>query len=311
MTIVSDDVATVQPLARVVREGADHVGLRIPSQPSRFARYEPLFIGGLTVTMFLGIWQLVASLQLMPSLFLPGPMDIIDAYRVLGGFGKASAYLATNPSDIVGYFRVLFTQGTIWNDIWVSGQEVFYGYGLAIIVGLPLGLLMGWYKHLKYALDPFVSFFYSAPRIALVPLMVIWFGIGIWSKIAVIFLGAFFPIVINTMTGVQNLDSSLIKAARSFGASDAQIFRTLALPGSVPFILAGLRLGVGHALIGVVAGELVAAQAGVGLMMAKAGATFQTSKVFAGLIIIAGTGTLINLVLQRIERRFQAWKSSR
>jgi hypothetical protein len=108
--------------------------------------------------------------------------------------------------------------------------------------------------------------------------------------------------------GVQNLDAGLIKTSRSFGGTDAQIFRTLALPGSVPFILAGLRLGVGNALIGVVVGELVAAQAGVGLMMAKAGATFQTSKVFAGLIIVAGTGIVLTGILQRIERRFQAWK---
>lgn len=310
MATVPDD-ATSAGLPARARDGSDPGGLRIPGQPSRFARREPLFIGWLFVGSFLVLWQLVAWLRLVPPLFLPGPLDILDAFRVLGGFDKAGAYLAAHPLDIPGYFRTLFTQGPIWHDIWVSGQELVCGYGLAVLVGLPTGLLMGWYKRVNYALEPFVNFFYSAPRIALVPLMVIWFGIGIWSKVAVIFLGAFFPIVINTMTGVQNLDPNLIKMARSFGATDTQIFRTLALPGSVPFILAGLRLGVGHALIGVVAGELIAAQAGVGLMMAKAAATFQTGKVFAGLIIIAGTGILINLILQRIERRFQAWKSNR
>jgi NitT/TauT family transport system permease protein len=226
----------------------------------------------------------VASTRLVTPLFLPGPLDIADA------------------------FVVLFAQGQIWNDMWVSGQELVYGYGLAVLIGLPLGLLMGWYRRLNYALDPFVNFFYSTPRVALLPLLILWLGIGIWSKIAVVFLGSFFPIVINTIAGVRNLDAGLITTSRSFGATDAQIFRTLALPGSVPFILAGLRLGVGHALIGVVVGELVAAQAGVGLMMAKAGATFQTSKVFAGLIIVAGTGIVTTGILQRIERRFQAWK---
>jgi ABC-type nitrate/sulfonate/bicarbonate transport system permease component len=216
--------------------------------------------------------------------FLPGPLDILEA------------------------FQQLFKQGSIWNDLWVSGQEVLYGYGLAVLTALPLGLAMGWYRRLNYALDPFLSFFQSTPRIALLPLLIIWLGIGIWSKVAVVFLGAVFPIVINTVAGVRNLDPALIKAARSFGATDAQIFRTVALPGSVPFILAGLRLGVGHALIGVVVGELVAAQAGIGLMMAKAGATFQTAKVFAGLIIVAGTGILINSLLHRIERRYQAWR---
>jgi len=106
---------------------------------------------------------------------------------------------------------------------------------------------------------------------ALIPLFIIWFGIGINSKIAVVFLGAVFAILINTAAGVKNLDPALIKAARSFGASDAQLFRTVVLPGSVPCILTGLRLGLGHALTGVVVAELVAAQAGVGLMMATAG----------------------------------------
>lgn len=286
MATVPDEVPAKPsaPVDSASSSSVDPSTLRIPGRPGRLTRYEPLLIGGTSVTVFLVIWHTVASMRIMPVLFLPGPVDIIEA------------------------FQQLFRQGDIWRDIWVSTQEVVYGYGLAIIVGLPLGLLMGWYRRFNYALDPFISFFQSAPRIALLPLLIIWLGIGIWSKIAVIYLGAFFPIVINTVSGVRNLDPALIKAARSFGASDAQIFRTLALPGSVPFILAGLRLGLGHALIGVVAGELLAAQAGVGLMMAKAGATFQTPKVFAGLIMIAGTGILITSVLQRIERRFQAWR---
>jgi len=283
MATVPDEAASKQR-PKLASPDAAPADLRIPGRPSRLSRYEPLIIGTTSVVVFLIVWHTAAASRIMPPLFLPGPLDIVEA------------------------FQQLFRQGQIWNDIWISTQEVVYGYLLAVIVGLPLGLLMGWYKRFNYALDPFISFFYSAPRIALLPLLIIWLGIGIWSKIAVIYLGAFFPIVINTVSGVRNLDPSLIKAARSFGASDAQIFRTLALPGSVPFILAGLRLGLGHALIGVVAGELLAAQAGVGLMMAKAGATFQTPKVFAGLIIIAGTGILVTSILQRVERRFQAWR---
>lgn len=133
-------------------------------------------------------------------------------------------------------------------------------------------------------------------------------GIGIWSKVALVFLGAFFPIAINTMSGVRSLDSSLLRAARSFGARDAQIFRTIALPGSVPFILSGIRLGLGHALVGIVVGELIAAQYGLGLVLEQAGATFQTSKEFAVLVLIAGTGLFFQVVLQRLERRFDAWR---
>src|SRR5207237_10738978 len=156
-------------------------------------------------------------------------------------------------------------------DMWISGQELIWGFALSIIMGLPLGLLMGWYRRLTMALDPFVTFFYSIPRVALTPLLIIWFGIGMNSKIAVVFLGAIFAIVINTAAGVRNLDPALIKAARSFGASDAQLFRTIVLPGSVPFILTGLRLGPGHALTGVVVVELLAAQAVVGLIVARGG----------------------------------------
>lgn len=279
----SDEAPAEHP-AMPLHPDADPVDLRIPGRPGHFGRQEPLLIGAGSVAAFLIVWQAVASARLVPPLFLPGPLDILEA------------------------FVALFAQGSIWNDLWVSGQEVVYGYGLAVLMALPLGLLMGWYRRMNYALDPFLSVFYSTPRIALVPLLIIWLGIGIWSKVAVVFLGAFFPIAISTIAGVRNLDPALIKVARSFGASDAQIFRTLALPGSAPFILAGLRLGVGHALIGVVVGELVAAQAGLGLMMAKAGATFQTAKVFAGLIIVAGAGILTNSILQHIERRFQAWK---
>src|SRR6202011_1913641 len=134
-----------------------------------------------------------------------------------------------------------------------------YGFALSIIIGLPLGILMGWYRRLNMALDPFVTFFYSIPRVALTPLLIIWFGIGINSKIAVVFLGALFAIIINAAVGVRNLDPALIKAARSFGASDAQLFRTIVLPGCVPFILAGFRLGLAHALTGVVVAELIGA----------------------------------------------------
>jgi NitT/TauT family transport system permease protein len=253
-------------------------------RPSRLARYEPRIIGLITVVVFLTFWQTVAALRLVPELFFPGPVDIWDAG--------------------VAYAR----GGEMGIDLLTSGQELFAGYLLAIAVGLPLGLLMGWYKRLKYALDPFVSFFYSMPRIALIPLLIIWFGIGIKSKIAVVFLGAFFAILINTMAGVRNLDTSLLKAARSFSASDLQIFRTIALPGSVPFILTGLRLGVGHAVVGVFVGELVAGQHGVGQMMATAGSTFQTPKVFVGLVLFSVTGLCLTLFLQALEKRFQAWR---
>jgi len=254
-------------------------------RPKRWKKYEALIIGTSSVVGVLTVWQLVANARIWPPLFLPGPLDVAPAFVKLFEPG-----------------------GDIWIDIATSGQEIVIGYGMAIVIGLVLGLLMGWYTRFQYALDPFVNFFYSTPRIVLVPLFIIWFGIDMPSKIAVIFLGALFPIIINTMAGVRNTEAALLRVAKSFGASDALIFQRVVLPGSVPFILTGFRLGVGHALTGVIVGELIAARHGVGQLIAIAGQTFQTPKMFAGVILIAGTGMLLTATLQRVENRFQSWR---
>jgi len=253
-------------------------------RPSRMRQYEPLIIGALSVAAVLTVWQLVANARVMPVLFLPGPTDVAQA------------------------FVQLFQAGDIWLDMATSGEELAIGFGMAIVVGLLIGLGMGWYTRFQYAMDPLVNFFYSTPRLVLLPLFIIWFGIDIQSKIAVIFLGALFPVIINTMAGVRNTEAALLRVARSFGASDALIFRRVVLPGSVPFILTGFRLGVGHALTGVVVGELIAARHGVGMLVAIAGQTFQTPKMLAGVMIIAGTGMLLTTILQRVENRFQSWR---
>ena len=253
-------------------------------KPSRIKQYEPLVIGTLSVAFVLTVWQLVANSRIMPVLFLPGPADVAQA------------------------FVTLFQTGDIWLDLAASGEELAIGFGMAIVIGLLIGLGMGWYTRFQYAMDPLVNFFYSTPRLVLLPLFIIWFGIDIQSKIAVIFLGALFPIIINTMAGVRNTEAALLRVARSFGASDALIFRRVVLPGSVPFILTGFRLGVGHALTGVVVGELIAARHGVGMLVAIAGQTFQTPKMLAGVMLIAGTGMLLTAILQRIENRFQSWR---
>jgi NitT/TauT family transport system permease protein len=253
-------------------------------RPSRTKQYEPVIIGTLSVVFVLTVWQLVANARIMPVLFLPGPTDVAQA------------------------FVKLFQGDEIWIDMATSGQEMAIGYGMAIVVGLAIGLGMGWYTRFQYAMDPFVNFFYSTPRIVLIPLFIIWFGIDMPSKIAVIFLGALFPIIINTMAGVRNTENALLRVARSFGASDALMFRRVVLPGSVPFILTGFRLGIGHALTGVVVAELIAARHGVGQLIAIAGQTFQTPKMLAGVLLIAGTGMLLTTLLQRVENRFQAWR---
>jgi NitT/TauT family transport system permease protein len=140
----------------------------------------------------------------------------------------------------------------------------------------------------------------------MMPLIIIWFGIGMWSKVFIVFLSAFFPILVNTVAGIRNMDRDLLRAARAFCASDWQIFKTLAIPGSVPFILTGVRQGVAVGLIGVVVGEMLGSSEGIGFMVAYGGQTFQTDTLFVGFIIIAFAGIILTSLAERLERRFRA-----
>lgn len=248
------------------------------------SRTEKYLLGTVAVVVLIGVWELLAALRIEPVILLPGPGDVI------GAFGQ------------------MFTSDTIWQDLGASGAELLYGLALAAVIGIPAGMLLGWYRRVGYLFDPIVNFFYSIPRIALGPLLIVWLGIGLSSKVALVFLMAFFPIVINTTTGMRDVDSHLVRAARCFGGGDLQIFRTIALPGSVPYVLSGLRLAVGQALIGVFVAELLGAQHGIGLLMNNAGQQFQTATVFAGLIIFAVAGFALTALLRRAEHHFDAWR---
>ena len=250
-----------------------------------YLNQERKILGTISVVIFLTIWELIGNtLQLINPMFMSAPSLI----------AKAAVQM--------------FTSGEIWNDLYVSGIEFFWGYGLSIIFAIPFGIAIGWYKRFAYICDPFVNAMNATPRVALLPLVIIWLGIGILSKVGIIFLGAVFPLLINTRDGVKTTPANLLTAARSFGASEWQIFKSVVLPSTVPFILTGLRLAVGRALIGVMVGELYAATAGIGFMITVAGATFQTDKVFVGVLIFAITGMILTDVIDRIEHRFDKWR---
>jgi len=250
-----------------------------------YLNQERKILGTIAVAIFLTIWELVGNtFQLINPMFMSAPSLVF----------KAAVQL--------------FTSGEIWNDLYVSGVEFAWGYFLSIVVAIPFGIAIGWYKRFAYVCDPFVNAMNATPRVALLPLVIIWLGIGILSKVGIIFLGAVFPLLINTRDGVKTTPANLLTAARSFGASEWQIFRSVVLPSTVPFILTGLRLAVGRALIGVMVGELYAATAGIGFMITVAGATFQTDKVFVGVLIFAITGMIMTDVIDRYEHRFDKWR---
>ncbi|MBI2087270.1 MAG: ABC transporter permease [Deltaproteobacteria bacterium] len=250
-----------------------------------YLNQEKKILGTSAVLVFLTIWELIGStFQLINPMFMSAPSLIY----------KAAVQLVTS--------------GEIWNDLRVSGIEFAWGYFLSVVFAIPFGIMCGWYKRMSYIFDPFINAMNATPRVALLPLVIIWLGIGILSKVGIIFLGAVFPILINTRDGVKTTPYNLLTAARSFGASEWQIFKSVVLPSTVPFILTGLRLGVGRALIGVMVGELYAATAGIGFMITVAGATFQTDKVFVGVLVFAITGVVCMEVLTKLESRFDKWR---
>jgi len=201
--------------------------------------------------------------------------------------------------------------GTLLSDMAYSGTNFAIGFALALAAGVVLGVIIGWYRRVRLLFDPFLNALYATPRIAMVPMIIIWFGIGIWSKIFIVFISAFFPILVNTVGGVRNIDRDLLRAARAYCASDWQIFTTLALPGSVPFILTGVRQGVALGLIGVVVGEMFGGSRGIGFMVAYGGQTFATDTLFVGVLIVAFSGIVLTWLAERLEKRFSRWKPER
>jgi NitT/TauT family transport system permease protein len=246
--------------------------------------HERLAIGGGTLLAFLLLWEAFGRSGLIDPLFISSPTRVAQA----------------------GW--QLIHDRDFWNDLSVSGREFILGYGAAVGLAIPLGLAIGLSRRAQYMLSPFVDTLNAVPRVTLLPLIIIWFGIGIWSKVVVVFLGAVIPILINTQSGVKTSEARFIRLARSFQASRLKIFTSIILPGTVPFIFTGLKYGAGRALLGVVVGELYASTSGLGHMIADAGNTFQTDVVFFGVLIFMATGLVVVSLLDRLERHFETWR---
>ena len=245
---------------------------------------ERTLIGTAALLAFLLVWELTAALRLIDPLFISSPLRVLAAGREM------------------------FSTGEIWKDIEASGSAFLWGYLLSIAVGVPAGLAMGSWRRLNLLLGPVVDTLNAVPRITLLPLIVIWAGIGIWSKIAVVFLGAVIPITIYTLAGARTSEARFTRIALSFGASRLKIFTSLVLPGVVPFVFTGLKYGAGRALLGVVVGELYASTAGLGHMIAQAGNALETDVVFLGVLLFTITGLAIVGILDAIERWFDRWR---
>lgn len=248
-------------------------------------RYTPLGLGILSFVVILSVWECSAWLDWINPFFTSRPSAIAEVLRQQVATGELSRNLS------------------------VSLVEFTAGFGLAVIVGVLIGLLIGWYKLLDYALDPFIWFLYSAPLIGFYPIFIILFGLGKPTVIAITFLLSVVVALVNTAAGIRNVDPSLIQVARSFGARRYELFFKVALPASVPMMIAGLRLAVGRALMGVVAAEMFGATAGLGASISYYGGLLKTTNMLASLVVITGLGVILTQGLVMIEGHFDSWRT--
>lgn len=243
-----------------------------------------LLVGTGTIISLLGLWETVADFDLVNPMLISSPLRVVAA--------------SIEP----------FLSGNVWQDINVSALEFAWGYLAAIAIGIPLGLATGWFKRVNYICGPFIDMLNAVPRVTFLPILILWFGIGIWSKAAVAFLGAVIPITIATHTGVRTNEARFIRVAQSFCASRIKLLTSVILPGTVPYLFTGLKYGAGRALLGVVVGEIYASTAGVGHMISDAANLFDTSTVFLGVVMFMAAGVTVTSVLNRIERHFDRWR---
>lgn len=246
------------------------------------------------------------ALASYPVLAWASVLGGIALWEIVGRAIGNTLFLAS-PSQTWTALVELWRSGELANHMWVSGQEFIYGYVIACVAGVVIGLLMASFRGASAVLGPWVSGLYATPIIAVAPLVILWFGIGIWSKIVVVISVVIFPVIINTEAGIRAADRHLMEAIRSFGASRLQIFMKVSLPAALPFILAGLRLGIGRGLIGVVVGELFGARAGVGFMILQAAESFNMPKLFAGVVVLALAGIGLTAACHWLEKRLVPW----
>lgn len=214
------------------------------------------------------------------------------------------------PTAVAGAFVELILNGQLLRATIESLSALAIGFGVSIVSGIAIGLLMGRFRTVYHGLDPFVTALYNTPSVALIPLIQLWFGLGLQAKVVIVILSAFFPIVINTFAGVRNTSRGMVDVVRAFGASEQQVMTKVVLPAAVPFIMAGLRLAVGRAVIGIVVAEFFTALSGLGGLIIVFSNSFATAKLFVPVITLVVLGLLLTAAARALEARFATWKET-
>ncbi len=266
--------------ARSERPG--HLGFR------RVARLgsanERLFYGVLGFVLITAIWEAAANAGLFRKSLLSAPSLIWNA--AVADFGS----------------------GTIWPHLSASFTEFGLGFVAALVLGVPLGLAIGTFRRLDHLVSLLLYGVYATPKAAVAPLIILVAGIGLESKVILVFLLTFFSVVVSTMAGVKAVAERHLDIARSFGASPLLEFRTVVLPSTFPFILTGIRIATGRALVGVVIGEELAANEGIGYYIGFHGVFLDTARVMLGVVLLGAFGIVLGELVRRIEKRFEVWR---
>ena len=278
MSSPSDAMTGTHPAQESMRE-----------QPMRFRgggfapRSKP-WTSWVAFAVILVVWQTASSAGLVSQLALPSPVSIAEA------------------------LWELIVSGDLWRHLQASVWRILYGWGLGTAAGLTVGFSMGISSVARSVGIPVVSALFPIPKIALLPLFILWFGIGEPSKVATIALGVFFPTVINTYSGVDNVPKNLIRMGQSFNVPPRDIIIKIILPGALPGILAGFRISSSIALILLVAAEMIGAEFGIGALVLQAGNLMQTDRLMAGVVMLSVLGVLIGVLLTRLERWWLRWR---
>lgn len=193
----------------------------------------------------------------------------------------------------------------------LSSLQVFaIGLIAALVLGIAVGLLMGRYRLAEYLLDPYVYALDATPRVALIPILLLWFGLGASSKIAIVFLSGLFPVLMNTFSGVRTVSAQLVEVGRAYGAGERQLFTKVILPAALPFIMAGIRLAVGRALIGIITAEMFTAVTGMGALLVRYSSALATDKFFVPVILLALLGVILSSIVEKLQKKLAPWKET-
>jgi sulfonate transport system permease protein len=230
---------------------------------------------------------------------------VLSAWEYVGR--QINPVLFTYPTAVAAAAVKMIASGELWKYLSQSLIVLFAGLGLATVLGIALGLVMARFWVIDVALDTYITALYSIPSVALVPVLVLWFGIEVSAKIAVVFLFTFFPIVINTQQGVKNVDDRLTEVGRAFRCSERQLWIHIVLPAAVPFIVTGLRLAIGRGLIGMVLADLYTAITGIGYLISRYASIYRTDAMFVPIATLGLLGITLTSLLRFVEKRVAPW----